>query len=84
MANLSDERERVFQGALETVEPEACSDEVLVMMVLGTGREKRGQRVRHGTESGGRRTSSVCMSQGGGGDALSCDRIASKTALLYR
>lgn len=34
LADLSDERERVFQGALENVKPEASSDEVLVMMVL--------------------------------------------------
>lgn len=71
----------MFQGALKNVEPEADSDKVLMMVVL-----RRGEKVHvtgNGIQLEGGLTSSVCTSHGGGED-LSCDRIASKAALLYR
>lgn len=76
----------MFQGALEKVESEAESDEVLVVMVLGMGTRTRKNGLASPTavHTGGKLTSSVCMSHGGGGEDLSCDRIASKAALLYR
>lgn len=53
LADLANERERVLQGTLKNIESEADSDEVLVMVVLGTrerGKGENGERNRHGTE----------------------------------
>lgn len=44
LTDLADERERVFQGALENVESEVGSDEVFVMVVLRMGQRGRGRK----------------------------------------